>query len=1295
MTSGSIGLSECTSGYQEVDGGESWHDVVRKRLDQLNIRIMSGENEDTNGILHDAFDLLSELETNQESTTGSCSKDPERLLLRSILEVRNASYSRFKQDWNPGYIDLAIRTGLKAVLLTPKSDVSKADLLHNVYISHQDRFKCLGQLQDLDKAIAYQTQAVLFTPEGDISMPTRLSDLGGACLKRFERLGKLEDIDKAIEQYSLAASLISGDSKDMAMILFSNLGAAHKTRFDRLGQADDIDKSIECHTHAVSAIPEGHSTAPELLGNLGSAYLSRFHRLSRPDDVEKAIECHTRALSLVSEACENTPRLLSGLGDSYQFRFELLGGIEDINRAVEYQFRGVSLVPEGHSSISTWLGHLGKSHMCRFKRLGQLDDINKAIEYQTRSVSLAPQHSLNMPTLLNNLGISYHARFERLGKYDDIEMAIQYNNQAVMLTPEDHPDMPMSLSNLGIAHRIRFSHLGQLEDIDKAIECQTRAVSLTPKGHAYIPVWLNNLGNSHQSRFNRSGKLEDLDKAIEFKAEAVSFTPSGHPNLPLRLSNLGISYRTRFERLKQLDDIDKAIQYQTKAVSLTPGGHATLPAWLNNLGNSHYSRFENIEKIEDIDKAIEHNARAVALTSGDHVDLPSRLSNLGNAHALRFHHLGKLDDNDKAIQYHNEAISLTPEGNANIPAFLNNLGDSHMSRFESLRNIEDINRAIEVKTQALSLTPEGHANVPPRLTNLGNAQWKRYQLSSDPESLDRSVECFRRAALSTTGDPRSKFFAACKWAQVTSSEPITDHLLAFQTAVNLIPHVIWFGTTITQRYSDARLIGDIATEAAAAAISAQQYDCALEWLEHARSIVWNQALQLRSPLDRLFAASPCLANTLQQVARELHDASFLPPHAATMPNDASFMERAAQRHRRLAEKYDELVDEVREIPGFENFLRPKKAPEFIGAAKTGPIFLINVHTSRCDALAVLPQCGKVEHIPLLDFSPAKAVKARALIQHSLHGLRERGFRVATMVSSQEDAFRNALAVLWTDVVRPILDHFELLYLVRVRQNVHTVDLPHVTWCATGPLAFLPLHAAGLFSEPGARVFDYVVSSYTPTLSALLFSDSALGNASHSSILSIGQENTPGHSALPETKSELSCIEKLTQSRICHTKLDGDNATIASVLNAMETHDWVHLACHAYQDLKDPTESGFFLHNGTLSLDKIMQQSFQNKGLAFLSACQTAAGDQELPDEVVHLASGMMLAGYPSVIATMWSVVDRDAPVIAERVYEQLLKSGKMDHKEAAKALHAAVGDLRAKVGEAEFARWVPYIHIGV
>ncbi|KDN46869.1 hypothetical protein RSAG8_03946, partial [Rhizoctonia solani AG-8 WAC10335] len=234
------------------------------------------------------------------------------------------------------------------------------------------------------------------------------------------------------------------------------------------------------------------------------------------------------------------------------------------------------------------------------------------------------------------------------------------------------------------------------------------------------------------------------------------------------------------------------------------------------------------------------------------------------------------------------------------------------------------------------------------------------------------------------------------------------------------------------------------------------------------------------------------------------------------------------------------------------------------------------------------------------------------------------------------------------------------------------------------MSFLPLHAAGDYDQPHSRVFDYVVSSYTPTLTALLSSSpSSLGPGSR--VLGVGQEftSTPGYrlNKLPGTTKELDLMKAHTEGvvNVKYSELKGEKATTAAVLDAMEQHDWVHLACHAHQNVGSATESGFFLHDGILDLASINRRSLKNKGLAFLSACQTATGDAKLPDEAVHLASGMLMAGYSSVIATMWSVVDDDAPFVADKVYDQLMKDGKVGNGEAGRALHDAVAGLQGVV----------------
>lgn len=149
-------------------------------------------------------------------------------------------------------------------------------------------------------------------------------------------------------------------------------------------------------------------------------------------------------------------------------------------------------------------------------------------------------------------------------------------------------------------------------------------------------------------------------------------------------------------------------------------------------------------------------------------------------------------------------------------------------------------------------------------------------------------------------------------------------------------------------------------------------------------------------------------------------------------------------------------------------------------------------------------------------------------------------------------------------------------------------------------------------------------------------------------------------------------------------LSGADASVENIIEGMEMYSWVHFACHVIQDIAEPMKSAFCLHNKHLELSTIITKSFPHADLAFLSACQTATGDQELPEEVIHLAAGLMLAGYCSIIATMWSIMDKDAPVIKNHVYAKLFHSMEPDSTGAGLALHHAVKLLHQQVGDSEF-----------
>lgn len=237
------------------------------------------------------------------------------------------------------------------------------------------------------------------------------------------------------------------------------------------------------------------------------------------------------------------------------------------------------------------------------------------------------------------------------------------------------------------------------------------------------------------------------------------------------------------------------------------------------------------------------------------------------------------------------------------------------------------------------------------------------------------------------------------------------------------------------------------------------------------------------------------------------------------------------------------------------------------------------------------------------------------------------------------------------------------------------------------------------------VSDFVVSSYTPTVSSLVESTRASGvqRLEDSKVLIIGQEDAPGLQPLPGAKKEVEVLkQKFSSADVQFSCLEGSTATMEGAVMEMATHNFIHLACHAIQDTNHPLNSGFYLSDGRLELWTMLKIYSRHAEFAFLSACQTARGNGWLSEEVVHLGAGMLAVGYKSVVATMWSIQDRYGVKIAEDFYSDLLDKREEEINTTrrfgpAGSLHYAVGRLRADIGDSPSAMlaWIPYMHMGV
>ena len=64
----------------------------------------------------------------------------------------------------------------------------------------------------------------------------------------------------------------------------------------------------------------------------------------------------------------------------------------------------------------------------------------------------------------------------------------------------------------------------------------------------------------------------------------------------------------------------------------------------------------------------------------------------------------------------------------------------------------------------------------------------------------------------------------------------------------------------------------------------------------------------------------------------------------------------------LAREWDELVDQVRGIPGFEDFLRAPRLETLLPAARNGPVVVVNISRWRCDAIIVTADEVHIERL---------------------------------------------------------------------------------------------------------------------------------------------------------------------------------------------------------------------------------------------------------------------------------------------------------------------------------------------
>ena len=476
-------------------------------------------------------------------------------------------------------------------------------------------------------------------------------------------------------------------------------------------------------------------------------------------------------------------------------------------------------------------------------------------------------------------------------------------------------------------------------------------------------------------------------------------------------------------------------------------------------------------------------------------------------------------------------------------------------------------------------------------------------------------------------------------------------------------------------------VAELANNAFSCAVKHGDLEMAVELLEQGRGILWNQLARL----DISIAALESQGNEGRELGKK-----FTRLSADLRKHSQGSGSKEVDPYWRIQEEWQFVVDKIRCRDGFSRFLLPPLFEDLREAAECGPVIVVNASKCTCDALIVLHTQPSV-HVPL---NCSREDVAHLCLQFSQLIQDPEAY-----TENRESWVKKLLRDVWTTVVEPII--------TVLQDDVQLIMGSRIWWCPMSKFTSLPLHAAGPYRKGKKNLMDIYVSSYAPSLSALVRaraharSRRATRGASESakviSFAAVGQAQPSADlhlRELPQVESEIRRIRDETSIPLDVTFdiVTGDAATIEGAVQAFQDHHWVHLACHGSQHATKPFESWFAMGEGPLTLMRIIRERYMYSEFAFLSACHTAVGDKSTPDEVLHLAAGMQFAGFNGVIGTLWRVDDATAHQVVTPFYREMFRHPVIDSEHAAAALNVAVMEL-AK--ELPLEKWIMFVHIGI
>ncbi|MDZ5446511.1 CHAT domain-containing protein [Micromonospora sp. 4G57] len=950
------------------------------------------------------------------------------------------------------------------------------------------------------------------------------------------------------------------------------------------------------------------------------------------------------ALAALVDLGAAPPAHVATVGTAWYWLFEATGDPAPM-RAAEHAYRK-ALDRAAGSAPPIWRSHLGMCLLRVSERMGRRGVLEEALQLLRSAAGDLGADAPGYFEAQANLGLGLLRTMEHTSRLDLLPGAVAAHRAAADAVPGRPDAAAQILSNLANTLMYAWDHTGGRKHLTEALEAARAAVALVPPDHPAVPGCLAALGRVLTALAQVTGDQKPLLEAVHRLHSCLRDVPSNDPDRPLWLSWFATACRVLFTRTGDVAALDEAIGARREAAWLLPDDHPDVPAYRGNLAIALRNRYDALADTAALDESVRLLRDVVAQSAPDDPEHSRHQADLANALHRRGVSTADPDVLDEAAELLRTAAGTTVLGRPERLMHLANLGSVLLSAATLTPAAAGLSRAIAVLSEAVGAAGPEDPELAEALLNLGRAHELGHQRTGERDAQEEAARAYERLVSTRAAPAQSRALAAQALGHLRlRAGDSREALDGFTRAIDLLDLVAWLGL---RRDDQERLLGRfpaLATTAAACAIELGDLDTAVEVLERGRGVMVAQALGATAGTDHVRRRVPELADRLDALHRLL-ESGEREGSATAWSRQSIVLER------------DAVLAEIRATDQLSDFLRAPRVAALRAGLGDRTVVIVNVAPQRCDAL-VLTSTATTCLVPLPGLTVGDVTR-----------------HASDLAEITDEGLLETLAWLWDAVTGPVL--------ARCAQ----IGVPvRLWWMPTGPLSFLPVHAAGHHraGEGTSRsAVHQVISSYATTLRSLEPGAPRLVR----SPLTVAVPQSDDDLALPGARREADIVARhLGDATVA---VAADEATRRRVLDLLAEADWAHFACHATTDLARPSDSHLSLHDGPLrvrDLFALRNATTRTRALAYLSACSTARGGPGLPDENIHLASALQWAGFSDVIATFWPMPDAVAVRAADRAYAH------MRDTTPARALQATVSELYDRYPERPTA-WAAHLHLG-